>query len=425
MTSVPFLWRRSPWASLFLALAILVFFPARAPAQEAIRVEMLEPEIHFAEQIVFRLRAEADHPIRTVQIFYREAGERVRARATPEFTPGRQIEAVYTWELHPGDLAPGTQIEYRWHLEDDTGQAVDTEVQTLVYEDDRFPWQEISSGNLTLHWYDAREDQAQRLLDAAVAALERLQNAVGIELSQPVHIYAYQTREDMKLALPSRSEGFDERVVTLGLTMSDDTLLVLASAPDVEMVTAHELSHIVVGLATRNPLGGLPRWLDEGLAMYAEGKLPTANRIALEQALRKNHLISVRSLSAYTGDPEQVDLYYAEVYSVVDFLLKEYGRDRMHELLQLFREGTYQEDALREVYGLTLDELDAAWRDSIDAPPRQSAVPSPEGQTALPSSEEEPPSRKAQGGGLCAGALLPAAMVIFSALRVKSRRRQG
>jgi hypothetical protein len=44
------------------------------------------------------------------------------------------------------------------------------------------------------------------------------------------------------------------------------------------------LSHIVVGLATKNPFGDLPRWLDEGLAMYAEGELPARNRRALEQA---------------------------------------------------------------------------------------------------------------------------------------------
>lgn len=402
----------SGWLLGFLALAVLALlaFPAGALAQEPIHAQALPPEVRFAEKIIFRLEAWSDHPIQVVQLRYGKVGERARARATAEFTPGRQVEATYTWDLRPGDLAPGTRIEYSWHLEDEDGRAADLGPQTLVYEDDRFPWQEISRGNLALRWYGLREERAQRLLEAALEAQARLENDVGVTLSQPVHIYAYQNREDMKLALPSRSETFDDRVLTLGMAMSEDTLVILASAPDVEWVIAHELSHIVVGLATRNPLGGIPRWLDEGLAMYAEGELPRVNRNALVRAIRENRLISVRSLSAYTGDPQEVDLYYAEVYSVVDFLLKEYGRDRMRELLQLFKKGTYQEDALRQVYSLTLDELDAAWRESLGVPARSA----PGAEATVPSSGTEV---------VCPGTLLPMALVAFAALRVALPRR--
>ena len=39
--------------------------------------------------------------------------------------------------------------------------------------------------------------------------------------------------------------------------------------------------------------------------MYAEGTLPAGYRSALDRAIRKDALISVRSLSGYSGDPEQ------------------------------------------------------------------------------------------------------------------------
>ncbi|MBC7222802.1 MAG: hypothetical protein H5T59_00750 [Anaerolineae bacterium] len=163
-------------------------------------------------------------------------------------------------------------------------------------------------------------------------------------------------------------------------------------------------------MATRNPLGGLPRWLDEGLAMYAEGELPPANRQALERAIRQRRLISVRSLSGYTGDPEQVDLYYAEAYSVVQFLLERYGRERMQELLRLFQEGTHQEEALQQVYGLTLEELDAAWREWLGSEPSQAP-----GTPAAAPGEGGRPAQGAPRGGLCLGGLLPIGLVALGA----------
>ena len=151
------------------------------------------------------------------------------------------------------------------------------------------------------------------------------------------------------------------------------------------------MAHVVVGLATDNPYAELPRWLDEGLAMISEGELPSDNRRALQEAITGNDLISVRSLSGYTGDPDEVDLFYGEVYSLVDLMLESYGKDKMTELLSALREGLYQQDALQQVYGFGLDELDTRWRASLGLGPRPTpgtptpgATPSTQRRTTRP-----------------------------------------
>ncbi|MBC7224913.1 MAG: hypothetical protein H5T59_11690, partial [Anaerolineae bacterium] len=160
-----------PWqglGALLAALLALALLPRATWSQEPIRVHAAEIEVRFAERVVFRAEAEADQPIRRAEVLYRKVGERVRARATAEFTPGTSIRATYTWELEPGELPPGAQVEYVWRLEDEAGHVLTTPAQVFTYLDDRFDWKDVSAGQVTLHYYHPREAQAEELLGAAL-----------------------------------------------------------------------------------------------------------------------------------------------------------------------------------------------------------------------------------------------------------------
>ena len=374
--------RSSPWLRRALRLAIPLtlaaccFFGQDLPvcADDAIRILENTHEVHFSERITFRLQVDALNEIQEVTLYYRRIGEGLTVKAPIPVSSGEDA-FTYTWELEPGEVPVGARIEYDWRIVDDSGNELRTSPLTLDHADDRFTWQALEEDNIILFWYQSSEAEARRLLGYAAQSLARLQDEMGVMLKEPVRIYVYRSKSDMSLALPRKSEAYDDRILTLGVVVDDATLLLLGSQSDVEGTIAHELSHIVVGLATDNPYTSLPRWLDEGLAMYAEGELPAGNRRALENAIQRDQLISVHSLSGYTGDPGQVDLFYGEVYSLVEYLLQTYGKEKMSQLLAAIRKGLYQEDALQQVYGFGLDELDAQWRKSLGLQPRGTSSP--------------------------------------------------
>lgn len=379
-----------------LALCLVIVFALHAivsGAQNGVRILENRHAALFAEKITFDLVAEGDEAIEGVTLYYRRQNEAVTSRVVPEFTPGRHVEARYEKTLERGEIPPGTVMEYYWRLDLASGTRSETETVTFVYEDDRFAWQVLEAGRVTILYYgdDSTAALGKELAERGKSTLARLQSEVGVTLEAPVRVYVYGDADDMVAALAPRSQGFDERILTLGVAVSDDTLLLLGDHPAVRQTLAHELSHVVVGLATENPYAPVPRWLDEGLAMYTEGELPVDNAVALKRAVTRDALISVRSLSGYTGDASQVDLYYGEVHSLVGFLLRTYGRDKMGELLQVFKQGTYQEDAVQQVYGLSLDELDARWRQSLGLGPRATPAPADE---PVPQTRRGQPSRQ-------------------------------
>ncbi len=371
-------------------LLVLVAGGATAQADAALVYQESRASYRFSEELTFWLDAQAEASIEEVILFYGIEDTPLVRRIYPAFDVDRQVSIEHRERLEPGQFAPGTRLRYWWRLTLASGEIIDTPIRSFAYTDDARDWQTLSEGRIDLHWYGRNPRQAETLLQVAIAALGRLEDEIGVTTEQRVQIYVYANARDMQPALSTRSDAFDARVTTLGVVVSRDTMLLLGSHAKVDRTLAHELSHVVVGLATDNPYAGLPRWLDEGLAMYAEGELPQGNLLALERAVRDDALLSVRSMTSYSGRADEVDLFYGASYSVVVYMLETYGRDKMQELLQVFREGTHQDTALRRVYGFGLDELDARWRASLGLEPRtlpESPLeerPAPEPEKRLP-----------------------------------------
>lgn len=361
---------RRRFALLVLTLVLLTRASPLVLAQEGITVIADAHEYSFSEQIVFRLTAESGSEINDITLIYRTGSALVTNSAYPEFSPAKQVEAEHVWRLQRGEIPPGSDIEYSWRIKDAVGNTLETELATFTYMDDRFTWESLAEGKIILYWYDADQTFGRGLLSSAVESLARLEENVGVELEKPVKIIVYQSKADMQEALTSRGAIFEEQIITLGTVVAPDIVLLHGAHLDVDITIAHELTHVVVGLATENPYADIPAWLNEGLAMYNEGELRSGNAQALEKGIRENRLLSVRSLTALTGNPDEVNLFYGEVYSVVDFLLETYGKEKISELLEVFQEGSLPDDALMKVYGFDQDELDAQWRESIGAPPR-------------------------------------------------------
>lgn len=217
---------------------------------------------------------------------------------------------------------------------------------------------------MTLFWYTGGDSFAQALMGTCEQGLARLTQDIGAYPERPIKIYVYASSSDLKGAMVSSQEW------TGGVAFMDFGIIAIEIPPGElewgEGALVHELTHLVVRQATFGPYGQLPLWLDEGLATYNEGELDPVLRSSLEGAISKDELISVRSLcSPFSAYPEKAYLSYAESYSIVEYLLDNYGQDKMADLLTLLSQGNTYDDALTAVYGFDIGGLDARWRATL------------------------------------------------------------
>ena len=109
--------------------------------------------------------------------------------------------------------------------------------------------------------------------------------------------------------------------------------------------------------------GTILTWLNEGLAVFGEGELSADFAEALDGAIRDERLSPVRSLNgAFPAGEEEAVIAYAQSYSLVSYLLNEFGQDMIQQLALTLAQGRGYDEALEEVYGFNEDELEVAWR---------------------------------------------------------------
>lgn len=368
---------RRLWVTVWIFFLVGVSLPPDPlAAQATLAITDQGVVVDFPNMLTFQARIESAAPIAQVTleygVFRLTCGE-VRARAFPDFTPDTTTSVSWTWEMRQsGSEPPGARIWYRWRVRDGDGNEQVSADYEVVWLDQQHDWRSISAGMLTLHWYDSPQSFAEELLESAVSSLEELSATTGVVPVSPVDLYIYANTTDLREAVlyaPGWTGG--------QAYPAYDVVLIGISPQQIEWgkrTIAHELTHVLVGHLTFSCLGSVPTWLDEGIAVYGEGGLDAPSAVRLETAIAQDQLLSIRSLSgSFSEHPDKADLSYSQSYSIVNFLINEYGAQPLLDLFGTLRDGMTIEAGLQMVYGLNLDSLEDRWRAAVGAPARTEA----------------------------------------------------
>jgi hypothetical protein len=358
---------------LLLISLLTTLLIAGAPLQSSTQVEILTNQavLEFPDRITFQLEASSDESIVWIELEYGVDAAACNTdvnRTEPDlFAPSNNIEVEWTWDMRQtGSLPPGARLWWRWRLVDEAGQETFTETEWITWLDDIHHWQTMQGQGTIMHYYESSEAFARTLYTAAQNALYRLRLDIGTIPDELIHFYIYTSTEDLQDAIlfePDWTGGqayADHQIVIIGIPEEQ-----LAWG---ETAVAHEMAHIVVGSQVDNCYSRLPSWLNEGLAVYAEGGLSSDEALLLQQAIEDDTIFEVRSLNdSFSNDRQRAGLAYAQSFSLVDYLVQTYGRAQMNALLDEFQAGYRADSALENTFGFDTDGLEISWREFVGA----------------------------------------------------------
>ena len=462
---------------MLLAASLLLFATARsASAQSGISVSDTSLKLNFPTNMTFHLSAMSSSQITSASLAVHFPATSATTRIPANFTQNIKLDTSVVWNLGTGSssavggyLVPGTSGEYSWHITDAGGDTLDTPATAFRVVDNRHTWKELKNDRVAIDWYDGDAIFGQSVFDRANRTLDSIENDIGAKVDRQIQIWMYGSQDDLLSALPP---GQPEWV---GGQSFDDFNIVLVDAPgsgansldNAIRGALHEMTHQVIAEAMRGPFSqALPRWMNEGLAVYHEFDPPHLDDFQqppLQQAIKQDTLFHLQSLeSNFPADPDQADVAYGESYGVVSYMISRYGSDKMKQIFTLFRNGATADEAFQQVLGVDEDGLENLWRKSVGAqqkdyvkeatatpgtvptmslssadtpvaaratPPsvalQQTPTLPPSNTATLPASNTPTPQSGTGGGGggFCGGLFGGAGLVAFGLWKVKKRKK--
>ena len=364
---------------LAFGLAVLAA-PLLASADEGgINVVEATAESQFPDGIMFRVAAESAGIVDEVRVFIKKADQSGRSSyRTIDVEPGESItgETLLPVSGSADYFPPGTKISYHFEVRDKAGGVARTEETDFVYEDSRFEWLTVSDSLITVYYYSEYvEERALTILEAARQTMDRMVDVLGIAPTDPLRIVSYNNYRHMSMALPFRSAAVSEGLQAQGMAFTDErVLLVHAFDATVTGTTSHEFTHLLVAEAAGGTSAAIPAWLNEGLAEYGNIDQTDDYDAALRYGIYTRRIRPLWYQGTFSGTPDDIIIAYGQGKSVVYFMVRNWGEDKISELFTAVRQTNDIDLALLQVYGIDQHGMDSAWRRSLGLEP----LPTPE-----------------------------------------------
>lgn len=252
-------------------------------------------------------------------------------------------------------------------------------LSTSVYAQDRGELRERKSMHFIVY-YDQKVDRSfiDKLINKSEEAYRQIAKDLNFFRDEPwvfdrrAKIFVYKDRQEYldKTKMPAWSYG--------AANVRQKEVYTFDGAWKVFKYTlVHELTHLIFQEFIGDD-GSIPLWLNEGAAMYMEHKGHRGQLVTRVKKLTKNEYIPMKELLnirfsdiEHVSNPNgelqgngYVGVFYLESFSVINFLIKKYGRFRFSMFCREISKGKKPEEALFKSYNSLRDyeKLEEQWR---------------------------------------------------------------
>jgi hypothetical protein len=240
-----------------------------------------------------------------------------------------------------------------------------------IFSQEAEDWNQSKSTHFVIYYRNAPGDFIPRLSEQAEGYYDSIADELGFRRfdfwlwDNRASIFVYDNADAFKAAT-----GQPEWAMGDALPKQKSIRTFVDAKSFFESTLPHEMSHIIFRefVGFNNP--AVPLWLDEGVASYYQKSKYYGVNQMLKSAAEKNMLMGIEELSSFKDitleSKDRAKIFYAQSFSIVDFLFRSFGRDAFVLFCQHLRDDQDINRALARAYSLDgTKELDSAWKKEI------------------------------------------------------------
>ncbi len=195
---------------------------------------------------------------------------------------------------------------------------------------------------------------------------QKIGSRTGLDTDIPIVFIIYKDRgsflESTKNEMVAAYAVPEENTVVIDLSQ------MRVHPINLELIIMHELTHLVL----HHHIGRsrLPKWFDEGVSEWVSGIneiIAPDKSDVLRRSVIGGTVIPLYRLSAeFPGDRRGFSLAYEESRSVIEFLEREHGEDKIRSIIARMSNGEDINSALRNEITVSVADLERLWLKDLD-----------------------------------------------------------
>ncbi|OQY28958.1 MAG: hypothetical protein B6244_05310 [Candidatus Cloacimonetes bacterium 4572_55] len=183
-------------------------------------------------------------------------------------------------------------------------------------------WKTTESPHFKFYFKEGERQIVPSIQFAAEKSVKRISNILNYRVTEKTSVFITASPAELDSLAAGKTPEWG-----VGFALPQKNRIILKSPRymerllPLEQIVCHEYAHIVLGRKTgRN---SVPRWLNEGLAMYLSREMISRDEFILCQAVILNRLIPYHSLErGFPLSTKQADLAYLQSYFAVSYLVQ-------------------------------------------------------------------------------------------------------
>jgi len=224
-------------------------------------------------------------------------------------------------------------------------------------------WSSIESEHFIVRFTESISS-AQEIQDIAESFYPQVTNDLGYSVKGKITIWFCESRKEFDRSVNAPIQDWavgcayplQARIVILDPAFSENRRINLSH------LVKHEIAHVIFGLYVGENLKNVPRWFNEGVAMYLSDDWTYSHYWAILTGTLSNSIIPLYRLSIdFPEMTSRAQIAYAQSYSVLTFMIKRYGNDALKECIRLIAEGKEFDEALAGATGADMEWLESRW----------------------------------------------------------------
>jgi hypothetical protein len=223
-------------------------------------------------------------------------------------------------------------------------------------------------GWIVFHYVPSAHERVAPLIRDAEEIKARLTDELGQPVLSHVEVRVARSPEEMATLAPAEAPPppYGSGVAYLELKL----VLLTMQAPqsnegvDLDEVFRHELAHVALEDAV---LGRhVPRWFNEGLAIYESQENPWVRMKSLEVASLSGSLLPLADIDrSFPDNGYEVSVAYAESADFVRFMMRRADHERFARMIDRVRGGQAFDRAVADAYSSDLNKLEFQWKEDL------------------------------------------------------------